>query len=240
MTIKYSLIIPCYNEELGIVDLVQSCKTLVNQKKNLEVVLINNGSTDRTGILLEQATSKQSYDRIRVETVRSNKGYGYGILCGLKKARGTYVGWCHADLQTPPTRFLEAINLLEYEAEPNRIYIKGRRVNRDPFDKVFSVAMSCIEALLLGKYMPEINAQPNLFSKQFFETWKKPPHDFSLDLYALLNAKKTGLTIRRFPVEFLMRQSGRGSNDGLIAKLKYSMATIQYSIKLRKAQRCDK
>ena len=39
---------------------------------------------------------------IRKVYVKKNQGYGYGIIQGLKEARGEYVGWLHSDLQYNP------------------------------------------------------------------------------------------------------------------------------------------
>ena len=47
------------------------------------------------------------------------------------------------------------------------------------------------------KYLWDINAQPNLFPKSFFNSWTNPPFDFSLDLYVFNKAKKQKLNIIR-------------------------------------------
>ena len=50
--------------------------------------------------------------------------------------------------------------------------------------------MSLFETIYIGKALWDINAQPNIFHRQFFEGWSNPPFDFSLDLYALYMSKK--------------------------------------------------
>ena len=50
--------------------------------------------------------------------------------------------------------------------------------------------------------MLDINAQPTMFHRSFFEKWYKPPKDFSLDLYVYHLALKNKLTIKRFSVYF--------------------------------------
>ena len=75
--------------------------------------------TDQTSILISDLLLKYPFARsIRVEI---NQGYGYGILQGLKEAKGTVIGWTHADMQTDPLDALRAFKLFE-KSFPNSIF----------------------------------------------------------------------------------------------------------------------
>jgi hypothetical protein len=95
--------------------------------------------------------------------------------------------------------------------------------------------MSVFETMLMRKPLWDINAQPNLFTRSFFETWKNPPHDFSLDLYAYYQARRQGLTIQRFPVLFGKRAHGVSHwNVNWAAKRKFILRTVRFSLQLKK------
>jgi len=83
--------------------------------------------------------------------------------------------------------------------------------------------------------MWDINAQPTIFTREFFLTWESPPNDFSLDLYAYYMAKKSKLEIKRFPVLFTKRINGN-SNWNIDFKSRYNFIrrTVLYSIDLKK------
>jgi len=82
--------------------------------------------------------------------------------------------------------------------------------------------------------MWDINAQPTMFSRESYESWIKPPHDFSLDLYAYSRAKKQNMDVYRFPVRFGNRAHGVSHwNVSWSAKRKFIMRTINYSTQLR-------
>ena len=72
---------------------------------------------------------------------------------------------------------------------------------------------------------------------EFFETWKNPPRDFALDLYALYMARKANLNIVRFDVLFPERQHGQShwNNGSLKAKWKFIKRTLDFSVKLKRA-----
>ena len=76
---------------------------------------------------------------------------------------------------------------------------------------------------MLRKWLPDINGQPTVFSRELFSNWHNPPLDFSLDLFTFYHAKKENYDIIRYPVFFGPRLSGVGSNDRITAKIKYSI-----------------
>ena len=94
-----SLVIPCYNEAANLPSLLERCKELA-QRGSVEVILVDNGSTDDSPQVL--ARLLPAYPGCRTVRVEHNQGYGFGILAGLKAARGDILGWTHADMQTDP------------------------------------------------------------------------------------------------------------------------------------------
>jgi glycosyltransferase involved in cell wall biosynthesis len=227
---RYSLVIPCYNEAANLLLLLESCKEFARWQ-DCEVVLVDNGSTDQSAEVMAELL--QNYPSCRSIRVEENQGYGYGILEGLRAARGEILGWTHADMQTDPKDAIRGMELFEKHG-PN-IFVKGRRYGRPFGDVVFTVGMSLFETVLLGKPMWDINAQPTMFSRAFFESWHEPPHDFSLDLFAYYEARRTGLAVHRFPVRFGERAHGVSHwNVNWAAKRKFIRRTIDFSLQLNR------
>lgn len=227
---KFSLVIPCFNEAENIPLLLERCDVF-NSLNDLEVILVDNGSTDDTPEVLEALLSQ--YPACRSIRVEENQGYGFGILSGLRQARGDVIGWSHADLQTDPQDILKALDF--FKENSSKIFVKGKRYGRPFMDVVFTFGMAVFETLLLKKKMWDINAQPTVFSKEFFESWTEPPHDFSLDLYAYYQAHISKLKIYRFPVRFGERAHGVSHwNVNWSAKRKFIQRTVQFSLELKK------
>jgi polyisoprenyl-phosphate glycosyltransferase len=89
--------------------------------------------------------------------------------------------------------------------------------------------------VLLRKGMWDINAQPTLFTRVFFETWRDPPFDFSLDLFAYYQAKSARLRVRRFAARFGERAHGLSHwNINWRAKWKFIKRTVSYSLELNR------
>ncbi len=228
---KYSLIIPCYNESKSIPQLLDKCLPLI-VKGNIEVILVDNGSTDNTSEVLN--TLLPRYKGCRSIRVELNQGYGFGITSGLSAANGDILGWTHADLQTDPIDILKGIELIEEFG--TQIMAKGQRYGRPLSDTLFTVGMSLFESILFKKAFWDINAQPNLFPREFYKAWSQnAPKDFSLDLFVYFMARKQGLSIKRFPVKFGKRVFGTSHwNIDWKAKRKFIMRTIQFSLELKK------
>jgi glycosyltransferase involved in cell wall biosynthesis len=227
---KFSLIIPCYNEEANLPLLIDRCKVLVG-RPDIEVIFVDNGSTDNTSEVLRSLVEKYpGCQRIRIE---DNQGYGFGIMSGLKVARGEILGWTHADMQTDPQDALMGLDF--FDKHGNDIFVKGRRYGRPFMDVVFTIGMGIFETFLLARPMWDINAQPTLFSRRFFESWTTPPDDFALDLYAYYQAQSYGLKVCRFPVRFGERAFGVSHwNVNWAAKRRFIRRTIDFSFQLKK------
>ncbi|MEM7381383.1 MAG: glycosyltransferase family 2 protein [Bacteroidota bacterium] len=230
---KLSVVVPCYNEASNI-PLILSGFEKVIKRDDVEVVLVNNGSTDDSGAVFEKLLPQYSF--ARVVNVVENQGYGFGILSGLRQARGTYLGWTHADMQTDPGDVIKALEIIENESGEENIYVKGDRKGRPFFDQFFTSGMSLFETIYMGEKLYDVNAQPNIFHRDFFASWENPPHDFALDLYTLYMAKKQKIKVIRLDVLFPERIHGSSSwNTGLAAKWKFIKRTLDFSAKLKKS-----
>ncbi len=224
---RFSLVIPCYNESKSIPALIERCKILIDHG-HFEVVLVDNGSSDNTHDIIQ--TENPCGDALRCVRLTPNRGYGGGILAGLEACRGDVIGWSHADLQTDPVDAISAAALFLRSQNPENLFVKGTRYGRPLVDRFFTAGMGVLETMLIGHAMHDINAQPTLFHRNFFRAWSQPPSDFSLDLYAYAMAKHHGLSVARFPVLFAPRQHGHSHwNRSMGDRLKFIKRTLTYS-----------
>ena len=228
-----SVVVPCFNEKNNLEKLALEFANAI-KGKNVEVILVDNGSTD--GSIEEIRKLEKKYSFIKDVRLEKNIGYGFGIYSGLKETKGEFVAWTHADLQTPPKDVIKALEIAQLHNDYENIFVKGRRTGRPFFDAFFSFGMVVFCSIVLGKWLSEINAQPNLFHKSFLAKMSNPPNDFSFDLYAFYIAKMEKMRIIRIPVVFGKRLEGESSwNSGIAAKMKFIKRTINFTIKLRKS-----
>jgi polyisoprenyl-phosphate glycosyltransferase len=229
-----SLVIPCYNEAKNLPLLIRRVEERFEPGQGAEVVLVDNGSSDETQSIL--ATALTDHPVLRSVRVEKNQGYGWGILAGLRAARGRFLGWTHADMQTDPADALRALALIQAAPSPDQVYTKGKRYGRPLPDIVFTVGMSAFETALLKRPLWDINAQPNVFPRWFYEAVAPAaPHDFALDLYFYYRARREGLEIQRFPVRFGERAHGVSHwNVDWKSKKKFIERTVEFSLELRR------
>jgi glycosyltransferase involved in cell wall biosynthesis len=171
---------------------------------------------------------------IRVEEVKVNRGYGYGIMSGLRAARGEFLAWTHADMQTDPGDVLKGLAKILSSRDPQNVYLKGRRLARNPLDSFFTFGMSVVSSSCLGLWLYDINAQPKMFSRRFFETFAAPPDDFAFEVYVYYLARKQGREILTIPVSFADRRHGQAKGGGTLAgKWRLTRRTLSYILRLR-------
>ncbi len=225
------IVIPCFNEENNLEKLISECEKVAKLSEyQVGFILVNNGSTDKSEERFRELA--EGINCIKYVSFTVNQGYGGGILAGLEQVTAPISGWTHADLQTPLADCLKGVRSIQNGED----FAKGRRIGRRTGDKLFSLGMGLFESALFRERLFEINAQPTIFRTGFVKEWKKPPSDFSLDLYALVMASKGGLNIARFPVKFLPRQFGESKwNLGFKSRAKFIRRTLSYSLVLRRS-----
>jgi glycosyltransferase involved in cell wall biosynthesis len=232
-----SIIFPCYNEAESIERIISSIeKTITEKTINVEIILVDNGSTDSTPIILNNILNsdrKTSFKQIRIE---KNIGYGHGIMKGVHAAEGEIIAWTHADMQTNPIDVLEAHKAFVNNPEYPNCIMKGRRVGRNLIDTIFTLGMSLLSTLLLRTRLSDINAQPKMFHRNFLEKLSEPPLDFSLDLYLLYQARFYNYQILEHPVHFCKRLHGEAKGGGGTIKGKWKLIcrTWNYMMKLKR------
>ena len=226
-----SIVIPCFNESLNLPLLVSKCLPL-SSKPDVEVIFVDNGSTDDSQDVL--TTLLDEHPNFRCVHVETNIGYGNGILRGLEAARGEILSWTHADLQCDPMDLQTGYDLFANDGKD--LFVKGARYGRSPADTFFTFAMGIFESVLLRAKLWDINAQPTMFTRDFYNSFvDHAPLDFSLDLYVYHKARQAGIPVKKFPVYFGERAFGVSHwNIDWKSKWKFIRRTISFSFDLRR------
>ena len=108
---QYSIVVPLHNEQENVTDLYDRLKAVMEAHgESFEIVLVDDGSTDRTFPLLREIVAVDS--RVTVVRLRRNFGQTSALAAGFDQARGEYIIAMDGDLQHDPAdipMFLEKI-----------------------------------------------------------------------------------------------------------------------------------
>ena len=236
--IGLSVVIPCFNEAENILLLLKEIKKVfLSSKYNIEVIIVDGCSSDDTNLILKEEFRNLDKNIFSLILMESQNGYGNDILEGLKKARYEYLCWTHADLQTDPNDVIRGLEIIISNIGDEQ-FIKGKRKSRPFFDLLLTYGMQLIVFFLLKVRLNDINAQPKIFHRSFYDKFLKDrsPKDFSLDLFALYEAKTNNYEIISFPVHFKKREFGvaKGGGGSLINRWNLVKRTFRYIYRLKK------
>lgn len=147
---ELSVIIPVYNEEKNLYPLYEKLKNvLVKLKKEYEIIFVDDGSKDKSLVVLKEIKDKDS--RIKIIRFKKNYGQSFALDVGFKNAKGEIVITLDADLQNDP----QDIPLLLKELNSYDVVCGWRRKRYDPFLKKISswLANSIRRFVLKDKFL---------------------------------------------------------------------------------------
>jgi glucosyltransferase len=108
-----SIVVPCFNEENNLDVFYNTVKeNMIKFWGNIELIFINDGSSDNTFSKLEEIYNSDK-EHVKVINFSRNFGKEAALLAGLKKSVGDYVSIIDADLQQNPKYLIEMIDFLE-------------------------------------------------------------------------------------------------------------------------------
>ena len=253
-----SIITPCYNSEnyiLRYIDLI-----LKQTYKELELIFINDGSTDNTeNILLEQK------DRIEKEGIKfvycyqENKGLGSAINSGLKRISGKYFTWCDSDNFYDKTYFEKKVIFFELNPECSVLRCGGNVVKEGNINEVIgtlgnekkeknnkNMFYNCLLnkdfhfgcAMLRTESFDNVNPKRDIYESREGQNWQLMlPMLYKYDSYYICENLFT----------FVHRDdsvSNKTSQEGIVSKLKQIeeyqniIITTIKSMKIQEEQKC--
>jgi glycosyltransferase involved in cell wall biosynthesis len=204
-----SLVLPCYNEagclELTVPPLARAFEAA---GVNLQLVLVDNGSTDRTSAAIDRLMAQGL--PITKATVPVNRGQGLGILTGLDLCRGRYVGYLCADGQVAPASVVAVYQALQ--AAPAPALAKARRRTRPDgwVRMIVSLAYNTLMRLLFpGLRSRDVNANPKMMPAAVLPLLGLSARDWFLEAEVMLKARRLGLPVIEIDVAGRPRVRGR-------------------------------
>ena len=246
---RYSIVVPLHNEQENVTDLYDRLKAVMEANgETFELVLVDDGSSDRTFHLLREIAAVDS--RVTVVRLRRNFGQTAGLAAGFDHARGEYVIAMDGDLQHDPADiplFLEKI------AEGYDI-VSGWRKNRVDNFWLRRIPSRCANWLMAKFSGVDIHDFGTTFKAYRREILEQVPLYGELHRFIPALASWHGATIceipisqyqpfkRRFALRHLADVQGllRPADDPLSAPLSFPSAALlrhdrndEYPVRLR-------
>lgn len=117
---KLSVVIPAYNESEGIAKVIERVLAIRDDLQRqatvaeLEVLVIDDGSTDDTAAVVARVAAEASRAGAAIRLIRhgSNRGYGAALQTGFARARGSFLAFLDADGTYPPEELPELTRAL--------------------------------------------------------------------------------------------------------------------------------
>jgi glycosyltransferase involved in cell wall biosynthesis len=214
---KLSVVTSAYNESAGIVEFLNALLKIGIPGAKLEFVIVNNGSLDNTGELIEK-TVRSSAGRGKDVKVVHNKaptqGYRNGLLTGLSKATGKYVAIIRSDFQEDPEDIGKLYALLKERGLDG--IVGWRKERHDPIKRRFlSNAFNLLCRLIYQLPVPDINGAPKIFMSSLVKGGSFKSRSSIIDMELLWRIKRRGGKLGYAPAAHFERKKGKVSVTNL-------------------------
>ena len=209
---ELSVFFPCYNEEKNIKNTVdKTIPVLQKNAKNWEIILVNDGSKDNTGKVLEEI-KKEYPKQIKIITHNPNRGYGAALKSGLYNAKYQWIAFTDADGQFD---FTEVTKLIEKQQKTKADIVIGyylaRQVSKAAI--ITSKIWELIVFVLFGLHVTDIDCGFKLINKKVVDTIPKLEAERGAFISSefLIKSKKAGFKIVEIGVHHYPRLEGKAT-----------------------------
>ncbi len=229
-----SVFMPAYNEEGNIGAAIEKIFTVLKKLglKSYEVLVVNDGSTDKTETIVKKFIKK--YPQLRMITHSPNKGYGEALKTGFYNCKYNYIVFIDSDGQFD---FAEVTKLIDKIDQADMVV--GYRIDRkDPmFRKINGWGWTLLANILFGISIRDVDCAFKLTKKQVIDSI---PHLEStrggmISPELLARTKNSGFTIAEVGVHHFPRESGKqtGSNLKVIIRSFADLFRLWWKIKVK-------
>jgi glycosyltransferase involved in cell wall biosynthesis len=206
-----SIVLPAHNEEENILEAIrQAMDAAESVSPEQEVVVVDDGSADRTAAITADLASRDS--RIRLVRHERNRGYGAAVRSGIDAARMDWVLLTDADLQFDLAQLPE---FARYTREASMVV--GYRANRqDPLlRRINARGWNAIVDFLFHLSVRDVDAAFKLIRRNTLAGLDLVSTGATIDAELLAKATERGASLVELPVRHLPRVAGTASGANL-------------------------
>jgi len=198
--VKFSVLIPAFNEENAISGVVKELQGIMRKVGNYEIIVINDGSTDNTGRALKKISG------IKLIEHENNRGYGSSLKTGLRNAKGEWIIITDAD-GTYPNK--EIPKLIKNSGKYDMVVGSrtGENVQIPLMRKPAKWFLGLMANYVSGKKIPDLNSGLRIFRKQdAMQFFRMYPNGFSFTTTITLAYLTNGMGIHYEPINYFKRE----------------------------------
>ena len=161
-----SIVIPIYNEQDNIIQLIKEVRAALEKKINYEIIIVDDGSDDNTYEAVNKI--KKNNKNIIVISHKKNYGQSIGLRTGIIEANSEYIVTLDGDGQNDPRDILKLIK--SFDTKVSFMMVIGNRVNRiDSVAKKLASRLAFqIRKLFLKDTTPDTGCAIKVFRKRDF------------------------------------------------------------------------
>jgi glycosyltransferase involved in cell wall biosynthesis len=224
-----SIIIPVFNEEKTIIQILKKITKNSTDKVKYEIIVIDDGSTDQTKKLLED--NKNLYNKLLVNDY--NKGKGYSVKRGIESSSGSHIIFQDADLEYNPADYKKFEKIfLEFDADGiigSRFVYSDYTRSHNILNKIGNHILTLFFNLLYNTTFTDIYSCYFAFKKEKINVNLLKSEGFEQHAEILCQVIKNGNKFYEVPISY----NGRNVSEGKKIKAHHFFLVLYQIFKQR-------
>jgi len=217
-----TVVIPVYNEEETICDVIRSIKRALNEHNiSHELIVVNDGSTDLTNRKLKEIASHETICVIEHE---KRKGKGAAFLSALKRSRGKYIAIFDADMEYDAwdlVRMYKHVKSNGFDACIGSRF-KGSICRMTLSHRVGNIILSKLASIFFGVSISDVMSGLKLASADLLKATEGWSQGFTFEIDFVWNIVKRNARLVEIPIRYVRRHKGKSKIsfiDGIMSAI---------------------
>ena len=215
---KLSIVIPFYNESKRVKNTFEIIKKFIKKNKiNIEIVFVNDGSTDNSANLVKKFLSRVRSKKVKYKLIsyKKNVGKGFAIIQGIKRSTSPWILTCDFDMSVLPSTYKDWLKK-NYIVKKKCAYFASRNLKKSQVKtlwirKFYGLFFKSLIKFLFNIKLKDTQCGYKLYNSSYIKKIipKLKSYCYVQDVEIIIHLMSKNIEIKELPIKWTHRKGSK-------------------------------